>query len=63
MKNKHYDMKTKLNEPLSTGYNPKFELMTNSYSTKYFQESSAVKNTVAEIIKNKTILLPNITSK
>jgi len=43
----------------STGYNPKTELRTNSYSAKLFSENSAVKNTTAEFIKNKTVIISN----
>lgn len=44
---------------LESGYNPKIQISTGTYSTKYYYESSAVKNTVAEIIKNKTIPISN----
>ena len=29
-------METKVNKISNTGYNPKIELMTNSYSTKFY---------------------------
>lgn len=44
---------------LESGYNPKIQISTNTYSTKFYYESSAVKNTVADIIKNKTIPILN----
>lgn len=52
-------METKVNKISNTGYNPKIELMTNSYSTKFYYENSTVKNTTADIIKNKTITISN----
>lgn len=47
----------KTNSPiiLESGYNPKVQISTSTYSTKYYYECSATKNTVADIIKNKTI--------
>lgn len=44
---------------LESGYNPKIQISTNTYSTKFYHESSAVKNTVADIIKNKTLPILN----
>ncbi len=52
-------MKTRINKVSISGYNPKIELKTNSYSASYFYESSATKNTVADIIKNKSIIISN----
>lgn len=52
-------METKVNKISNTGYNPKIELMTNSYSTKFYYENSAVKNTTADSVKNKTITISN----
>ncbi|MDB9209107.1 hypothetical protein [Odoribacter splanchnicus] len=56
-------MKTKVNKISNTGYNPKVQLMTNSYSTKFFQENSAIKNTTAEFIKNRIIPINNTIRK
>ena len=50
-------MKTKTNKVSNSGYSPKIELKTNSYSASYFYESSATKNTVADAIKNKSIVI------
>ncbi|MDR0614114.1 MAG: hypothetical protein LBG45_11755 [Dysgonamonadaceae bacterium] len=52
-------MKTKVNKVSISGYNPKTELKTNSYSASYFHENSATKNTVADVIKNKSIIISN----
>ena len=41
-----------------SGYCPNIQIKTNSYSNKYFHDSSASKNTTAEIFKNKTITIP-----
>ena len=57
------NMKTKVNKISNTGYNPKVQLMTNSYSTKFFQENSAIKNTTAELIKNRIIPINNTIRK
>ena len=57
---KNNTMKTSTDKKIfDTGYNPKIQIMTNSYSTKYFHESSAMKNTTADIVKNKTIPVSN----
>ena len=42
-----------------SGYTPKIELSTGTYSVNYFYQNSAVKNTTAEIMKNKTIIISN----
>lgn len=52
-------MKTKINRALNSGYSSKIELKTNSYSASCFYESSATKNTVADVIKNKSIVISN----
>ncbi len=54
------DMKTKVYKIVESGYNPKIQLGSNSFSTKFFYENSAVKNTVSEKIKNKTIPVFNL---
>lgn len=51
------EMETIIANILNTGYNPRVELMTNSYSTNFFCGSSAVNNTIAEIMKNRTIII------
>jgi len=54
------DMKTKNGKILDSGYNPKIQITTNSFSAKFFHENSAVKNTTAEMMKNKTITISNL---
>lgn len=46
-----------------SGYNPKIQITTGAFSTKYFHENSAVKNTTAEIMKNRTITISNTIKK
>jgi hypothetical protein len=55
MKIKTNYMKTKAYKISNTGYNPKTQLMTNSYSAKIFQEGSSVKNTTVEVLKNRAM--------
>lgn len=52
---------TKFNPKTDSGsrYTPKIELSTGTYSVSYFYQNSAVKNTIAEIMKNKTIVISN----
>ncbi|MDR1882204.1 MAG: hypothetical protein LBR26_05405 [Prevotella sp.] len=52
-------MKTKKYEISESGYNPKIQLGSNSFSVKFFYENSAVKNTVSERIRNKAITISN----
>ncbi|SBV94781.1 conserved hypothetical protein [uncultured Dysgonomonas sp.] len=40
-----------------TGYNPSQICYTDSYSNKGYYETSATKNTVSEITKNKSIIV------
>lgn len=44
---------------LESGYNPKIQISTGAYSAKFYYENSAVKNTVADVIKNKTVPISN----
>lgn len=53
------DMKTRNYKLLESGYNPRIQLGSNSFSTKVFHENSAVKNTTADRMKNKSILFSN----
>lgn len=53
------DMKTKSYKISESGYNPKIQLGSNSFSTKVFYENSAAKNTTADIMKNRTIVVTN----
>lgn len=57
--NMKIDMKTKKYGIYESGYNPKIQLGSGSFSTKFFYESSAVKNTVSDKTKNKTIVVSN----
>ncbi|WP_181990039.1 hypothetical protein [Bacteroides ovatus] len=52
-------MKTKNYKISESGYNPKIQLGSNSFSTKVFYENSATKNTTADIMKNRTIVVTN----
>lgn len=52
-------MKAKINKVSNSGYSPKIVLKTDSYSASYFHESSASKNTIADVIKNKSIVISN----
>lgn len=53
-------MKTKVININSSGYNPKNQISSGLYSVKFFQETSAVKNTLSEYIKNKEIPIDNL---
>lgn len=57
--NMNNNMETKTYTVSGTGYNPKFQLTSGSYCASIYQENSAVKNTTAELIKNKTIPVNN----
>jgi hypothetical protein len=52
-------METKKYKIFNSGYNPKIQITTGEFSAKFFYENSAVKNTTAEIMKNKTMAIPN----
>lgn len=54
------DMETKKIKISDSGYNPKIQISTGMYSVKFYQDNSAVKNTTAEYIKNKTIPISNL---
>lgn len=56
-------METKSYKISGSGYNPKIQITTGAFSTKYFHENSAVKNTTAEIMKNRTITISNTIKK
>lgn len=56
-------METKSYKISDSGYNPKIQITTGAFSTKYFHENSAVKNTTAEIMKNRTITISNTIKK
>ena len=53
------NMKTKVVNINSSGYNPKVQI-SGLYSVKFFQETSAVKNTLSEYTKNKIIPINNL---
>lgn len=46
-----------------TGYSPSITNTSNSYSNKGYYETSAAKNTISEITKNKTIIIDNSIKK
>lgn len=54
------NMKTKVVNINSSGYNPKVQISSGLYSVKFFQETSAVKNTLSEYTKNKIIPINNL---
>ncbi len=51
-------MKTKDNKHslTETGYNPKIQLSSGTFCKKNYYDSSASKNTLAEYMKNRTII-------
>ena len=53
-------MKTNTNSISTSGYNPKIQTASGSYSIKYFHETTAVKNTIAEFTQNKVIPMNNL---
>lgn len=53
------EIKTNYPIVLETGYNPKIQISTGTYSAKFYYENSAVKNTVADVIKNRTMPISN----
>ena len=58
--NMKIDMKTKINRIDSSGYNPKSQISSGSYSIKFFQDTSAVRNNISEYTKNNIIPINNI---
>lgn len=58
--NMKIDMKTKINSIDSSGYNPKSQISSGSYSIKFFQDTSAVRNNISEYTKNNIIPINNI---
>lgn len=52
-------MKTKNFKTQNSGYNPKIQMTTNSFSAKFFHDNSVVKNTTAELLKNRSIIVNN----
>ncbi len=54
------NMKTKVVNINSSGYNPKIQISSGLYSVKFFQETSVVKNTLSEYTKNKIIPINNL---
>lgn len=58
--NMKINMKTKVVNINSSGYNPKIQISSGLYSIKFFQETSAVRNTLSEYTKNKIIPINNL---
>lgn len=56
MKTKMQNGKIKIYE---SGYNPKIQLCSNSFTAKLFYENSAVKNTISDRLNNKTVVVSN----
>lgn len=53
------EMKNEKCKTYESGYNPKVQLCSNSFTAKLFYENSAVKNTISDRLKNKTIIISN----
>ena len=53
------DMITKNYKISESGYNPIIQVGSHSIRTKVFYENSTTKNTTADIIKNRTIVVTN----
>lgn len=51
------NMKTEKRKIYESGYNPKIQLCSNSFTARLFCESSAVKNTISDRLKNKTVVI------
>jgi hypothetical protein len=52
-------MGTKNLKSQESGYNPKIQITTSSFSAKLFHDNSIVKNTTAELMKNRSIIINN----
>ena len=57
--NTKINMETKNSTTQKSGYNPKIQMSTNSFSTKLFHDNSVVKNTTSEIMKNRSVIVTN----
>lgn len=57
--NMKINMETKDFKTQNSGYNPKIQMTTNSFSAKFFYDNSVVKNTTAELLKNRSIIINN----
>ena len=53
------NMETKNLLTQKSGYNPKIQITTNSFSARLFHDNSVVKNTTAELFKNRSIIINN----
>lgn len=53
------EMKNEKCKIYESGYNPKIQLYSNSFTVKLFYENSAVKNTISDRLKNKTVVISN----
>lgn len=53
------NMETKNLITQKSGYNPKIQITTNSFSARLFHDNSVVKNTTAELFKNRSIIINN----
>lgn len=53
------NMETKKLITQKSGYNPKIQMTTSSFSAKLFHDNSVVKNTTAELLKNRSIIIHN----
>ena len=51
------EMKTEKRKIYESGYNPKVQLCSNSFTARLFYENSVVKNTVSDRLKNKTVVI------
>lgn len=53
------NMETKNLITQKSGYNPRVQMTTSSFSAKLFHDNSIVKNTTAELMKNRSIIINN----
>lgn len=53
------EMKNEKCKIYESGYNPKIQLYSNSFTAKLFYENSAVKNTISDRLKNNTVVISN----
>lgn len=53
------NMEAEISKITNSGYNPKVQSFTNSFSAKLFHDNSVVKNTTSELLKNRSITLNN----
>ena len=50
-------MKETFSPTKDSGYNPKFQILSDTYSIDYYNESSAIKSSTFEMLKKQTIVV------